>query len=103
MRIGGGMGKVAKSDRKSAKKATNLTLDPEAVARGDRFGQRHGISLSQLVTSFLYGLPGEGPSDALADLSPPVRRLYGLAAGGPRATVDRDTYRAHLVAKYGQR
>ena len=94
------MRKVAK---KSAKKATNLTLDPEAVARGDRFGQRHGISLSQLVTSFLYGLPVEEPIDALADLSPPVRRLYGMAAKGSGRALDRAAYRAHLSQKYGER
>lgn len=86
--------------RKPAKKATNLTLDPEAVARGERFGERHGTSLSRLVTSFLYSLPADEGDDTPPELTPPVRRLYGLAAGG---TTDRDAHRAHLRRKYGAR
>lgn len=87
-----------------AKRPTNLTLDPRAVARGARFGARHGTSLSQLVTGFLFSLPAgeeEGEREArTAALTPPVRRLYGVAAGGPS---DRDAYRAHLVEKYRAR
>ena len=95
-----GSGVPRMAGRKPAKKPTNLTLDPEAVARGERFGERHGTSLSQLVTSFLYSLPADESGDAPPDLAPPVRRLYGLAAGG---TTDRDTYREHLRRKYGGR
>lgn len=86
--------------KKPGKRPTNLTLDPEAVARGERFGQRHGASLSQLVNGFLHSLPGGESDEALADLTPPVRRLYGLAAGG---TTDRAAHRAHLLEKYGGR
>ncbi len=92
-----------KSGRKPVKKATNLSLDPDAVARGERYGARHGRKLSQLVNGFLAALPAEeaGEGDrGLAELSPVVRRLYGAAAGG---ATDRDTYRAHLSAKYGSR
>lgn len=84
--------------KRPTKKPTNLTLDPEAVARGERFGQRHGTSLSQLVTGFLYALPDADAS--LRELAPPVRRLYGSAAGG---AADRDSYHAHLSEKYGGR
>lgn len=88
-------GRVAKT-----KKATNLTLDPDAVARGERYGARHGRKLSQLVNGFLAALPALESDEALADLAPAVRRLYGVAAGGP---ADQDAYRAHLSAKYGSR
>lgn len=89
----------ARANRK-AKKPTNLTLDPEAVARGERFGKRHGTSLSQLVTGFLYSLPSDDADEAMGELAPPVRRLYGVAAAG---AADRDAYRAHLSEKYGAR
>lgn len=103
MRVTRPMGAPAKTPakkpgKKPGKKPTNLTLDPEAVTRGERFGRRHGTSLSQLVTGFLYSLPAD--EDTLPQLTPPVRRLYGLAAGG---TTDRDAYRHHLVEKYGRR
>lgn len=88
------------SGKKPAKRPTNLTLDPEAVARGERYGQRHQTSLSQLVTSFLYSLPAEDTGDGLPRLTPVVRRLYGVVAGGG---TDRDDYRNHLVEKYGGR
>ena len=83
---------------KPVKKATNLTLDPDAVARAERYGARHGRKLSQLVNGFLAALPGPESEGALAELSPAVRRLHGIAAGGAE---DRETYRAHLLAKYG--
>lgn len=83
---------------KPGKRPTNLTLDPDAVARGERYGARHGRKLSQLVNGFLAALPAPDDDAELADLSPAVRRLYGVAAGG---RTDRDTYRAHLAEKYG--
>jgi hypothetical protein len=89
-----------KQRRKSVKKPTNLTLDPDAVARGERYGARHGRKLSQLVNGFLAALPSDEGDPGLADLSPAVRRLCGVAAGG---TTDRAAYRAHLSEKYGSR
>ena len=89
---------MAKSG-KPGKKPTNLTLDPDAVDRGERYGARHGRKLSQLVNGFLAALPAES-DEGLDDLSPAVRRLHGIAAGG---TTDRDAYRAHLSEKYGSR
>ena len=87
--------------RKPNKRATNLTLDPDAVAGGERYGKRHGASLSQLVNGFLHALRARGGDERGADiaaLTPPVRRLYGLADKG---TADRDAHRAHLLDKYG--
>lgn len=97
----GGGRNTADKRGKTLKRATNLTLDPEAVARGERYGQQHGTSLSQLVNGFLHGLPAsESEDEALAHLSPVVRRLYGVAAGG---TTDREAHRAHLLKKHGSR
>ncbi|HEX5830890.1 MAG TPA: DUF6364 family protein, partial [Gemmatimonadaceae bacterium] len=91
---------VRKQGRKPVKKPTNLTLDPDAVARGEQYGARHGRKLSQLVNGFLAALPAQESDEGLADLSPAVRRLYGIAAEG---TTDRDAYRVHLLEKYGSR
>lgn len=87
------------SPRKSLKKATNLTVDRDALARGEQYGRRHGTSLSQLVTGFLYALPAEAPA-AVRELAPAVRRLYGVGRG---SRADRETYRAHLSEKFGGR
>jgi len=84
----GPMGKIAK----------NLSLEPEAVARGERYGRRHGKNLSQLVNDFLRGLPLESPPDR--ELSPLVRRLRGVGGG---ARTGRKEYREHLYRKYGGR
>lgn len=77
------------------RKLWNLSLDPEAVARGQRYGKRHGKNLSQLVNDFLQSLPleSEGPR------SPLVRRLYGVARGAG----DQDDHRRRLERKYGRR
>ncbi len=92
----GHAGARAASSR-GGKRATNLTLDPDAVARGERFGARHGKSLSQLVNDFLDALPLDDVPAPPA-LAPAVRRLWGVAAGG---AADHDAHRAHLLAKYG--
>ena len=78
------------------KKRLNITVDPDVVERARRYTRRHDTSISELVGEFLSHLPdadGSGP----ADLSPTVRRLLGIAAGGP----DREDYRSHLLEKYG--
>lgn len=97
-------GAPAKTDgrKKGRKKPTNLSLDPEAVARGEQFGKLHGKSVSELVTGFLYSLPGDpGASDMVSEeLAPSVRRLFGVAADRES---DRDAYRAHLHEKYGSK
>lgn len=85
------------------KKATNLTLDPAAVARGEEYGRLHGASLSQLVTDLLYALPDPSEKLQVHELTPAVRRLYGVAAEGGDAADARATHRAHLERKYGGR
>lgn len=82
------MGKVPK----------NLSLDREAIRRGERYGRLHGTTLSRLVGDFLRSLPLEAA--ASLELSPVVRRLRGVAAGG---RTDLKAYRDHLHRKYGRR
>jgi hypothetical protein len=78
------------------KQPKNLFLDPGVVAHGERYAQQHGTTLSGLVGAYLAALPAEAPPAVVA---PAVRRLYGLAAGGPAA--ERAAHRAHLASKYG--
>lgn len=96
--------KAKKTARKPTKRRTNLTLDPDAVAGGEQYGKRHGTNLSQLVNGFLRALlertNREYDASFVAELTPPVRRLYGIAAGGK---ADRASHREHLLEKYGSR
>jgi hypothetical protein len=78
-----------------SKQRLNITVDPEVLDRARRYTERHNTSISRLVTEFLSGLPGE--DDLGGELTPTVRRLLGVARGGP----DREGYRRHLVEKYG--
>ena len=61
------------------KVAKNLSLEPDAIKRGERYGRLHGTNLSRLVSNFLRALPVDPPDDQT--LSPVVRRLRGVAAG----------------------
>ena len=79
------------------KKAKNLLLDPEAVARGERYSRRHGTSLSRLVSDFLRTLPDDVSEQPV---SPIVRRLSGIAAGGKTHV---EAYKEHLYRKYTRR
>jgi len=78
------------------KKRLNITVDAAVVERARRYTRRHNTSISGLVSEFLAHLPEGGGAES-EDLSPTVRRLLGIAAGGP----DREDYRRHLVEKYG--
>lgn len=78
------------------KQSLNLTVEGTSVERGQRYSQRHGVSISKLVDDFLANLPvDEEPPESL---TPDVRSLVGVGAGG----ADRDTYRKHLLEKYGR-
>ena len=79
-----------------AKERVNLTVDGDALERGRRYGRRHGLSLSRLVTDFLRALPAE--DTAGEPLPPTVRRLLGAGLGGG----DREDHRRHLEEKYGR-
>lgn len=84
MRIEGLMAKVVK----------NLTLDPEAVKKGERYSRKKGTSISQIVSDFLSGLPEESESQ----LSPAVGRLLGIATG----KADEVAYHKYLEKKYSR-
>jgi hypothetical protein len=79
-----------------AKQSKNLSLDPEAVTRGERYSEMHETNVSQLVNRFLSSLPID--DEAESTLSPAVRRLLGIAS--ERNAVKQ--YRQHLVEKYGR-
>ncbi len=75
-----------------AKVVKNLTLDPEAVERAERFSRKRGTTVSRIVSDFLSGLPEES-GDALA---PAVARLLGVAKGKG----DERSYHRYLEKKY---
>jgi len=79
-----------------SKQRINITVDPAVVERARRYTERHGTSISRLVTEYLAQLPGEGEDEER--LTPTVRRLLGVARGAG----DREDYRRHLVDKYGR-
>ncbi len=83
------MGKVSK----------NLSLDEDAVKRGERYSRKHGTNVSRLVSEFLRQLPID---DTAPDLSPAVQRLLGSAAGAGKRP-DRDAYHEHLWSRLGGR
>lgn len=80
------------------KDRVNLTVDDDALERARRYGHRHGLSLSRLVSDYFRTLP-DPASTAPPELTPAVRRLLGSGVGGPGG--DRDDYRRHLKEKYG--
>lgn len=77
------------------KKRLNITLEPDVIERARRYSERHQTSISHLVGEFLSTLPAND-SDVVPDLTPTVRRLHGIAKGGP----DRQDYRRHLLEKH---
>ena len=85
------------------RKPTNLSLEAEAILRGEAYAQAHGVSLSELVNQLLRRLPA-APADASphAAWGEAVRRLYGgarEAAASPEEAVAQ--YREHLRRKHG--
>lgn len=88
---------TSRRDRAASKRPKNLSLDAEALRRGEEYSRRHQTNLSRLVGDFLRSLPLEGTH---RELSPAVQRLRGVAAGG---RTDPDHYREHLLRKYGGR
>jgi hypothetical protein len=76
------------------RKPTNLSLDPDAIVRGEAYAIAHDVSLSQLVNQLLRGLPassagsaaGSAVGGAKAHWPDPIARLYGVARRGDGAT-----------------
>jgi hypothetical protein len=88
MRMDGRMAKLTK-------KPKNLSLEADAIARGERYSELHGTNLSRLVSDFLRSLP---LGRSRPSVSPAVRRLRGIAAD---SKLDRAAYREQLHRKYG--
>jgi hypothetical protein len=74
-----------------------LSLDATAIERARRYAEAHGSSVAELVSTFLSQLPLD-TDDRMADLTPTVRRLLGVAKGDS----GREEHRDHLLEKYGQ-
>jgi hypothetical protein len=63
------------------KRAKNLLLEPDALARGEEYCKRHETTLSMLVSDFLLALPDiHEPKPAT---SPIVQVLQRVAQFGP--------------------
>jgi len=80
------------------RESLNLSIERTSIERARRYSEIHGTSISRLVDEFLASLPVEEP--ARDDLSPVVRRLYGIAKGGSLGIED---YHEYLMKKYGDR
>jgi Family of unknown function (DUF6364) len=73
----------------------NLTLDAEAVRKGELYSRMTGTSVSQLVSDLLSRLPEEHEGHAL---SPAVGRLLGIGSG----KADEASYRRYLEKKHAK-
>ena len=74
----------------------NLSLDDDAIKRGERYSKMHGTNLSRLVSDYLNRLPlasAEEPTSAA------VLRLRGVAASNRDGKA---AYHRHLSRKYGK-
>lgn len=78
-----------------SREVRELSLDSDAVKRGEMYCERHGTTLSRVISNFLLRLPLDEDE---ADLSPTVRRLMGIAGGA----VDEADYNRYLIEKYGR-
>ena len=81
------------------KRSKNLSLDEEAVKRGERYSKLHNMTMSQLINNFLISLPlDDGDDEWKKQLSPTVRRLIGIASGSAGI----EDYHRHLEESYGR-
>lgn len=71
-----------------------LSVDEALVEKARAYSRRRGTSISQMVSRFLAALPEEGQEE----YTPTVRRLLGIARGGP----DQEDYHRYLLEKYGR-
>lgn len=75
----------------------NLLVERSAVERGKRYSERHGTSVSKLVSDYLAKLPLQD-EPVKHELTPTVRRLIGIGKG----QADEEDYRKYLLEKYGK-
>jgi hypothetical protein len=70
-----------------------LSVDPSVIKRAKRYAKQHGISVSQMVETYLVTLTKPPASQ---QTEPPVlRALSGILKG-----IDPEDYRKHLVDKH---
>ena len=74
----------------------NLSLDDNAIKRGERYSKLHGTNLSRLVSDYLNRLP---LAPAEVPTSTAVLRLRGVAASKRDGKA---AYHRHLSRKYGK-
>lgn len=75
------------------RKKLTLSVDEKAIRRARRFSDRHGTSISSLVSNFLASL-----GDADVREGRVVSRLRGIL----RPSTGMEDYRDHLADKYGE-
>lgn len=73
----------------------HVRVDAASRERARRYSERHGVSISRLVSDFLAALPLEEPRRQ--EFSPAVRRLLGAVKG----EVGIEDYHEYLMKKYG--
>jgi len=73
-----------------------LRLDDEMIRMAKLYSSRSGKSLSQLVEDY-FALINAGLEASDKDLTPRVRSLLGVLAGGQLTEED---YRRHIEAKH---
>jgi len=84
------------------RKPTNLSLEAEAIRRGEAYARAQGVSLSELVNRLLSQLPDPlreaGPNP---EWSEQIKRLYGVAEGAAASSEDAIAqYKEYLYRKY---
>jgi len=71
-----------------------LRLDADLIERAKRQARSKGTSVSAMVTGYFSTLDQTRPSHAI---TPSVRKLRGVLR---QKSVDRETYREHLIKKH---
>jgi len=78
-----------------SRKKLTLSVDERIIARAHRYSQRHGTSISQLVSNYLARLAEAGPHPPH---SPTVRRLIGILP----SDVSVEQHHEYLEQKYAK-
>jgi hypothetical protein len=72
-----------------------LSVDPEVVARAKRHAKHHGVSVSQMVETYLAAVAGPANSPSTT-IDPPVLRTVR----GALKRADPEDHKKYLAAKY---
>lgn len=74
-----------------------LRLEERLIRKAKRYSKKSGKSVSKLVADYFSAIEEEGASKEDLALSPRVRSLFGVLAGGQASEKD---YRRHLEEKH---